>query len=178
MRVASITASCFVFAMAARAATLDVCRLIPTSAFQSVEGAPAVDTKGSERVTGGLRIAQCFYTLSTSSRSVSLEVTLPGPDPATRSHPKDYWRRLFHDRDRQDREARESESGLVEVPGLGAPAFWEGTGPVGALYAFHKDSIVRVSIGGAAEHDVSVEKTKTLLRAALSSLDRLGKEER
>jgi hypothetical protein len=124
-------------------------------------------------------IAQCFYVLPSQAQSVSLEVTLPGPEAASRSHPRDYWRRLF-DRDRETSAARggersEERGGPLGVRGLGSEAFWEGNGPVGALYVLDGDRFLRISIGSSADPGVRVERSKALARVALRSLSRPGK---
>lgn len=156
---------------AARAG-FDVCGVLPRSTIESVQGEAVVDTKSSERVTGGLTIAQCYYALPTHTRSISLEVTLPGPEAASRTRPRDHWRTLFHG----EREETSGKSGEpLEVEGVGQEAFWTGNAIVGALYVLEGDNFLRISLGGQAEHAVKVEKSKTLARAALGRLAKLSK---
>src|SRR5262249_42033779 len=131
-----LVAACCLSCTHARATALDVCGLIPSSAIEVAQGAPVLSTKSSQRETGGLTIAQCYFILANQARSVSLEVTLPGSEARTRSHPKEYWHQHF-DRDRKaaEGEVEERERGLgQEIHGVGSEAVWEGTGPVGALY--------------------------------------------
>ncbi len=161
----------------AGATAFDVCNVIPSSAIESAQGAPVVATKSTRHDTGGLTIAQCYYGLANAARSVSLEVTLPGPEAATRSHPKAYWRTHFgRDREIGDRGERDHEAGpSPEIRGLGKEAVWEGNGPVGALYVLDGDRFVRVSIGGPADLAGRVEKSKALARVALAGLSKLGR---
>jgi hypothetical protein len=134
-----------------------------------VQGAAVVQTKSSERVAGGMTIAQCYYLLPTNVQSVSLEVTLRGPEGSSTAHPRDYWHQRFSGT-RESSEASSVRSGPLEVRGVGSQAFWEGAGPVGALYALQGDHFVRVSIGGSADQRVRIEKSKTLAKAALRGL--------
>jgi hypothetical protein len=164
----------------ARATAFDVCGVIPSSAIESAQGAPVLSTKSSQRETGGLTIAQCYYVLANQAHSVSLEVTLPGSDAATRSHPKQYWRaHLGRDREIGEDEGREHErSESPEIRGLGNEALFEGNGPVGALYVLDGDRFLRISIGGSTDPAARVEKTKALARVALTGLAKLGRERR
>lgn len=172
-----LVGGCSLACTLAGATAFDVCGVIPSSAIESAQGAPVLTTKSSQRETGGLTIAQCYYMLSNQAQSVSLEVTLPGSDAATRSHPRQYWRAHFgRDRELGEGEAREHERGASpEIRGLGNQAVWEGNGPVGALYVLDGDRFVRVSIGGSADPAARVEKSKALARAALAGLAKLGR---
>lgn len=163
--------------LAGAATAFDVCGVIPSSVIESAQGAPVLETKSSERETGGLTIAQCYYVLPNQAQSVSLEVTLPGSEAATRSHPRDYWRKRFgRDRETGEGEEEKQERGArPEIRGLGSEALWEGNGPVGALYVLQGDRFLRISIGGSADHAARVEKSKALARVALRSLSKLGK---
>lgn len=173
IRAAWIAGACsLAHTLGAAAATgFDVCSVIPSPALESVQGAPLLETKSSERQTGGLTIAQCYYVLPNQAQSVSLEVTLPGSDAASRAHPRDYWRRLFD----RDRETSETRGRPPQVRGLGSAAFWEGNGPVGALYVLQGDRFLRISIGGSADPTLRVERSKALARVALRGLAKLGK---
>src|SRR6185503_1666029 len=53
----------------------DACKLIASSEIQDVQGEAVLDAKSSARKTGGFVIAQCYYTLPSQTKSVSLEVT-------------------------------------------------------------------------------------------------------
>ncbi len=179
MRAACLVAASFLTCTLAGATAFDVCGVIPSAAIESTQGEPVVRTKASQRETGGLTIAQCYYALASQAKSVSLEVTLPGSDAATRSHPKQYWRTHFgRDREIGEAEARKHERGAgPEIRGLGNESVWEGNGPVGALYVLEGDRFLRISIGSAADPAVRVEKTEALARVALAGLAKVGRHE-
>src|SRR6187397_595778 len=118
-RAVSLALACSLAWTLAGATAFDVCGVIPSSAIEAAQGAPVLSTKSSQRETGGLTIAQCYYVLANQAQSVSLEVTLPGSEAATRSHPKQYWRAHFgNDREIGEGEAREQErEASAEVSG-------------------------------------------------------------
>ena len=53
---------------------------------------------------------------------------------------------------------------------FGDEAFWTGNPLVGALYVLKDDSYLRISIGGAEEASVKIQKTKALAQKALKRL--------
>ena len=146
----------------------DACKLIASSEIEAVQGEAVLDAKSSERKTGGFAIAQCYYTLPSHTNSVSLEVTRPDPEQSTPSGPRDRWKKLFHgDRDQEG----EKESGKPQpVSGVGDEAFWSGSPMVGALYVLKDNSYLRISIGGAEDASVKIQKTKALAQKALKRL--------
>ena len=152
--------------------SLDACKLIEPSEFKNVLGEAALDAKSGERRTGGFAIAQCFYALPSQAKSVSLEVTRPDPTQSAPSGPRDRWKSLFHgDGDQEGEGEREEEGGKPQpVSGIGDEAFWSGNPLVGALYVLKGDSYLRISIGGAEDASVKIQKTKTLAQKALKRL--------
>jgi len=146
----------------------DACKLIASSEIEAVQGEAVLDAKSGERKAGAFAIAQCFYTLTSHDKSVSLEVTRPDPERGTPSRPRDRWKKLFHgDGDQEG----EKESGKPQpVSGVGDEAFWTGNPLVGALYVLKDDSYLRISIGGAEEASVKIQKTKALAQKALKRL--------
>ena len=180
MRAVWLAGACSWSVTLAGATAVDICGVIPSSAIESAQGAAVVTTKSSQRETGGMTIAQCYYVLASQASSVSLEVTLPGSDAATRSHPKQFWRAHFgRDRDIGEHEAEEHErSESPEIRGLGSEALFEGNGPVGALYVLDGDRFLRISIGGSTDPAARVEKSKALARVALTGLAKLARERR
>jgi hypothetical protein len=179
-RVVSLALACPLACTLAGATAFDICGVIPSSAIESAQGAPVLSTKSSQRETGGLTIAHCYYMLANQAQSVSLEVTLPGSEAATRSHPRQYWRTHFgRDREIGEGEAREQErDASAEVSGLGREALFEGNGPVGALYVLDGDRFLRISIGSSADPASRVEKSKALARAALAGLAKRRRNDR
>jgi hypothetical protein len=148
--------------------TFDACELIASSEIEAVQGEAVLDAKSGERKTGGFAIAQCFYTLPSHDKSVSLEVTRPDPEQGTPSGPRDRWKKLFHgDGDQEG----EKESGKPQpVAAVGDEAFWSGNPMVGALYVLKDDSYLRISVGGAEDASVKIRKTKALAQKALKRL--------
>ena len=146
----------------------DACKLIAPSEIEAVQGEAVLDAKSHERKTGGFAIAQCYYTLPSQAKSVSLEVTRPDPGQGTPSGPRDRWKKLFHgDGDQEG----EKESGKPQpVTGVGDEAFWSGNPLVGALYVLKDNSYLRISIGGAEDASVKIRKTKALAQKALKRL--------
>jgi hypothetical protein len=149
----------------------DACKLIAPSEIEAVQGEAVLDAKSGERKTGGFAIAQCYYTLPSHTKSVSLEVTRPDPEQSAPSGPRDRWKKLFHgDGDQEG----EKESGKPQlVSGVGDEAFWSGNPLVGALYVLKDDTYLRISIGGPEDASVKIRKTKALAQNALKRLSSL-----
>lgn len=177
-----------------RGQKLDPCSLITPSEITSVQGEEVKETKAAPGNSSRLAVAQCFYQTKTPSKSVSLEVTqrLSGQPGAL--SPREIWEERFEraarDREREreskrgadkreagKREARrESEEEEEEGPparritGVGEEAFWAGNARIGALYVLKGDSIIRISVGGIADQNQRLEKTKALAQLALKRL--------
>ena len=66
-------------AAAPQAATreFDPCSLLTSSEIQSVQGERVSTTKASRPERGRFAVFQCFYSLPTFSKSISLDVTRP-----------------------------------------------------------------------------------------------------
>jgi hypothetical protein len=121
--------------------------------------------------------SQCFYTLPTYNKSVSVTVMRASEISAV----TDFWIKRFHsldpDKDEEavessettknasaDREAQEEKEKArpQAVSGIGDEAFWAGTQVNGALYVRRNRDIIRVSIGGADDQAVKIDKAKSL----------------
>jgi hypothetical protein len=74
-----------------------------------VQGDAVQETKSDGRTDGGMSVSQCFYSVASFSKSVSLAVTKGDPDSPGKTGPRDFWKRTFHRDDEKDRE-REKES--------------------------------------------------------------------
>jgi hypothetical protein len=154
----------------------DACALITKSEIEAVQGDSVKDTKSSSRPSGSLAISQCFYTLATFNKSVSLEVTRPNASDARQSGPKEFWQQTFHKKaatkeERDKQEKKEQKIGKPQpVPGIGDEAFWSGNRNSGALYVLKNNSILRISLGGPEEESVKIDKSKVLLQKALGRL--------
>jgi hypothetical protein len=183
------------------AATLPIpksatCALLSGADIREVQGEEPTDAQGSEHLSGGLRMSQCFYRLPTFNQSVSIEVVRASAD--AQGPVKDYWRQKFHgdegeslerERERREREEelkRESANGQVRegghtereregeeetrtrrVAGIGDEAYWSGGEQSGALYVLKKDSVISVSVGGPEDEAGKIRKAKALMKKVL-----------
>src|SRR3982074_972294 len=61
---------------------IDACALLNSKEIQSIQGETLKEAKTSGRSEGGFAISQCFFTLPTSTNSISLLVAQRGDPPA------------------------------------------------------------------------------------------------
>jgi hypothetical protein len=163
----------------------DPCSLLSSAEIQSVQGETVSLTKGDRRQNGPFVISQCFYTLPTYSRSISVDVMQAAGNAKAAS---EFWDRRFHSvgRDAEEkasnrsvengsgsnREAEEEKEKARPQPvsGIGDEAFWAGTQVSGSLYILHGTDIVRISIGGSEDQSVKIDKAKSLGEKVVSRL--------
>jgi hypothetical protein len=153
----------------------DPCRLLTRREIGEIAGGRIVETKATGRVAGDLSISDCFYRSEPFADSVSLEVTRRARS-SSRSV-QDHWRAVFHaERGSEEEESRaegpgsgvkEKESPPRPVEGVGDEAFWLGNPASGALYVLKGDRYLRISVGGAGEESVKMQKAADLARKAL-----------
>jgi hypothetical protein len=166
---------------------VDACALLTTEEVKAVQGEPIKETKLSARSDGGFSISQCFFTLPTFTNSISLAVTQQADGQGGRD-PKEFWRETFHRnaaevrREREREKERERERGRegegeeeeeVEperIRGVGDEAFWMGSRVGGALYVLKGNGYIRISIGGAADQESKIKRSKALAQKAVSRL--------
>jgi hypothetical protein len=150
----------------------DPCALLTPREIESVQGETVSATKSSRPERGRFAVSQCFYTLPTFSRSISLEVIRRDAARPAAASPREHWREIFHlDPGKGDGEAGDIESGGPQpVPGVGDEAFWMSDGVVGALYVLKGDVYLRVSLGGSDDPAERIRKSKILARKALARL--------
>jgi hypothetical protein len=161
----------------ARENTPDPCALLTKSEIESVQGERVSATKASRPERGRFAVSQCFYSLATFSKSISLEVTRPQAGETEK--PEDQWKAMFrgapakkseHERkgQRGEEEEREKESSPPrKIAGVGDEAYWVGPAIVGGLYVRKGDSYFRLSVGGPDREAIKIEKLKKLARKAL-----------
>jgi hypothetical protein len=161
----------------------DACALLTTEEVKAVQGEPIKETKLSARSDGGFSISQCFFTLPTFTNSISLAVTQQADGQGARD-PKEFWRETFHrdaaevrrerEREREREKEREGEEEEEVEPerirGVGDEAFWMGSRVGGALYVLKGNSYLRISIGGAADQESKIKRSKALALKAVSRL--------
>jgi hypothetical protein len=148
------------------------CDLITRAEIETVQGEPVLDAKGSARHGAGFAVMQCYYSLPSSLKSISLEVTRPAPERIETASPRERWKAMFHGGATREgaREEVQEASEPLAVSGLGDEAFWAGNGLVDALYVLKEDSYLRISIGGGEEASLKMQKTRTLAEDALRRL--------
>ena len=153
--------------------TFDPCALLRPAEIEAVQGEKAVTVKSDRPARGQFDVSQCFFTLPTFARSISLEITRKDATRPDAASPREHWRELFHETDEPAGEAEEAEEGSgspLAVDGIGDEAFWSGNGFVGALYVLKGDAYLRLSIGGSENDSVKLQKSKTLAGKALKRL--------
>ncbi len=154
----------------------DVCSLLPAAEIEAIQGEPVAATKGSAPERAAFAVSQCFYTLPTFTRSISLELTMRSAKDEV--GPREHWRRVFHgpreapqsSTRASGREAAVDADAPRPVGGVGDEAFWTGNSLVGALYVLKGDAYLRISIGGAEDASIRIKKTKRLAKVALKQL--------
>lgn len=153
---------------AAAGQKMDPCRVLTSDELKSIQGEPLKDAKASERADGGFSVSQCFYTLPTFTKSVSVEITSAG----TRD-PKEFWKESFHreegekEKQKEGKDRKKDEAAPEKVAGIGDEAFWLGSPIGGALYVLKKDVYFRISVGGADDQTTRLNKAKALAKKIL-----------
>jgi len=150
------------------AGALDVCSLIDKSEIATEQGAQVQSTTPSNQVNGALVTSQCYYAVTSADGAKNLSVHLQvmkadSKDPKAVS---EYWKNAFHVEKKRTRPKKEGPP--QAVAGVGEEAFWIDSGKTGVLYALKKDSLLRLSVGGAADPKIRLEKSKTLMAKALA----------
>ena len=168
---------------------VEACSLITKEEVATIQGATILDTQSSENHDGYYLVSLCYYRSQEPNMSVSFALTQPEPtDP--KSNPAEYWKTTFgrfSAKEGKDDEAREKaatetqgakkseeEEEKVSPPqkieGVGQEAFWAGNRFGGALYVLEKNYILRISVGGGANAETKIEKSKALAGKAISRL--------
>ena len=161
----------------------DPCSLLTRREIEEVQGDRVASQKGSEPGRERFAVSQCFYTLATFSKSISLEVTRRRPGEA--ETPRTHWKQMFFRAMEKGREkeeeaesgekadpekAREAAARPRRISGVGDEAFWDGSSLGGGLFVLKGDAYFRLSVGGPDNETVKIEKLKRLARRALPRL--------
>ena len=163
-------------ACCAAAEKFDACALLTGREIEAVQGDRLASTKSSQPQRARFAVAQCFYTMATFSKSISLEVTRHKAGEA--EGPRVYWKQMFARAFGKQKE-REKESGEREeraaapprrIEGVGDEAYWDASAIGGGLYVLSGDAYFRLSVGGPDTEAVKLEKLKKLARQALRRL--------
>jgi len=130
------------------------------------------ETKPSGKSGEGFSVSQCYFTLPTSSNSISLTVMQKADGPDARD-PKHYWEEIFHrasDKEKGREGEREKAAAPEKIPGLGDEAFWTGNRVGGDLYVLKGNSYIRISVGGVGDQATKIKKSKDLAEMVLKRL--------
>ena len=84
---------CAASSPAAAAGKFDACSLLTHREIEEVQGDRVASEKGSEPQRESFTVSQCFYSLATFSKSISLEVTRRGPGKT--ESPRAHWKQMF-----------------------------------------------------------------------------------
>ncbi|HEV2802364.1 MAG TPA: hypothetical protein VGW12_17965 [Pyrinomonadaceae bacterium] len=161
---------------ASPATAFDVCALLTSDDIKDVQGEAVRESKPSRRAGTEFAVSSCFYTTPTFTKSVSLEVTQKGT--STQSV-RDFWKANFaaasDKRERKNERRKKQNKPLAGEParpleGIGDEAYWVSTNANSTLYAFKKDALIRISIGGTDNEETRMKKMKTLAERALARL--------
>ena len=169
---------------------VDPCSLLTSDEIKAVQGEAFANAMRSDRQDGDFIVAQCYYSLPTPVNSVVLNVTT-AKDIAGAPSPGTFWKTTFgkeagegaeqKEKAREKKpaappagERREEEGEEAAKPekvnGLGDEAFWVGSRVGGALYVLKKDEFFRISVGGAGDEKLKLNKTKALAESILKRL--------
>lgn len=138
----------------------DACALLAPADIRAVQGEEPAQTKPSEQTSGEVTFHQCFYTLPTFAKSVSLGVGTPA---------REFWREMFHEGKKEEGE-EESHTPPRAVPNLGDEAFWIPLRIGATLYVLDRNAMIRVSVGGNDSDAVRLEKSVALARGVMQRL--------
>jgi hypothetical protein len=168
---------------------LEACSLVTKDEVAAIQGATILDAQSSENHDGYYLVSLCYYSSQEPNMSVSFALTQPEPtDP--KSNPVDYWKNTFGrfsakegDDDEKREKAEQAKPGAnkkeeeeervsppEKIAGIGQEAFWAGNRFGGALYVLEKNFILRISVGGGANAETKIEKSKALAGKAISRL--------
>jgi hypothetical protein len=161
---------------ASPAAVFDACALLTSDDVKAVQGEAVLEAKPNRRTDSPFAVTQCFYMTPSFTKSVSIEVTKQGASSQT---VHEFWKANF-DRAEDKREKKNERRKLKGKPlagepatplkGIGDEAYWVSTNANSTLYAFKKDTLLRISIGGTDAEPARMKKIKTLAEKALARL--------
>lgn len=156
----------------AAAAGIDACALLKSEDLQAVIGEPIKETKPSFQSPGGLAVSQCYFTLPTAVKSVTLAVVQKGKATNGRDV-KEFWREQFGKPGDAEKSGGADEEGhrkAQKIDGIGDEAWWTATAVGGALYVLKGESYVRISVGGGEPQESKIQKSRALAEIVLRRL--------
>jgi hypothetical protein len=178
--------------VASPANAIDACALLTSDDIKSVQGEAVQEAKPNRRTDSPFAVTQCFYMMPSFTKSVSLEVTQRG---ASAKSVHEFWEERVEksgeeserereyersrarkgetekERERERAEEREREAKTPRrLKGIGDEAYWINTNANSTMYIFKKDTLLRISIGGADGEAARMKKIKALALKALARL--------
>jgi hypothetical protein len=144
-----------------------VCDLLTAGDIERVQSTTVKEVKTSNEQRRGMHFGQCVYATADFAHSVSLTLITA----ASRGAVETYWDATFRERDeRPERKVSRDEEDEPEarrIAGLGTDAFWTGDARAGALYVRRADVMLRISVGGVADEEERILRSRQLAKAAL-----------
>ena len=141
---------------------IDACSLLTANDLESIQGESIRETRPNTTSNDRLLISECVYVLPTFSKSVSVRTMYARPDDSATAV-ADYWNEIFH------RDVKKKLQGSF-IEGIGEEAHWSESRAGGVLFVRAKETIVRVSVGGAAGESGKLEVAKRLAMRAIEKL--------
>ena len=145
----------------------DPCALLTPEEIRTVQGESPSQTKPSQQPSGELIFHQCFYTLPTFAKSVSLGV---GVGAHEADAPREFWKEMFHEKKEEPGEEGEPHTPPRPVPNLGREAYWIPLRIGATLYVLTGNAMLRISVGGNDSDAVRLEKSVALARDVMARL--------
>lgn len=153
-RISLISPMAALFLLGCATRIADPCALLTPAEIRAVQGEGPAQTKASEQASGEVVFHQCFYTLPTFAKSVSLGVGVPA---------REFWQEMFHEK-KDAGEEEESKTPPRAIPNLGREAYWIPLRIGATLYVLDGNAMLRISIGGNDSDAVRLEKSVALAR--------------
>lgn len=143
---------------------VDACALLTSEEIEAVQGEALKETKPGDKTDRGLVISDCFVTLPTFSKSITLAVAQRGTVAGGLSV-KQFW-------DESVASVKgDAKSGPArKIDGVGDDAYWLGDERMGALFVLQGPRYLRISVGGPGDQAAKIEKCKALARIVLGRL--------
>ena len=153
----------------------DACSLVSKEEVESVQQTPVTDAKSNKRSEGTFLISQCLYSAAEFSKSVNLALIQTDPNQSSKRSAKDFWKEKFDPYENEEpktnfRDEKEQGSPPKKVVGLGDEAFWVSNRFGGVLYVLKGDALISIGIGGTADEETKLEKSKLFAQKALQRL--------
>jgi hypothetical protein len=161
-----------------RAITRDACSLVTKQEVESVQETPMTEVKSSKQSDGVFLVSQCLYTAHEFNKSVNLALVQRDLKQPNTRNPKDFWKEKFGSNQEgagqrlETTKAEETEQGSApkRIDRLGDEAYWVTNRFGGVLYVLKGEAFMSIGIGGTADQETKLQKSKLLAEKALQRL--------